>query len=206
MAVKRKKKRSKFAPTRHPFLYHLENANGEIETRRAWAKVVKAKKPVTLTLTEEHVARSIELEGVGSTQKCPMAVCTYNHAREFPHPVCGAVDWTYTRAFVASKKDKHGLPCECVVYEHNGDGELVARLNDTARGNERLLEKVRREGALTIELHPYRVRSKAGRPGQGRRVTGARSPERRLRGAKLRYAMAIRNGALPSPRMMGLMV
>jgi len=51
-------------------------------------------------------------------------------------------------------------------------------------------EGIGEEGPRQITLTPKRVRSKVGRSGRGRGVTGVRSPEHRLRGGKLRYAVA----------------
>ncbi len=181
---------------RHPFLYDLHYGVGKVKQRKAWAAVIPAKEAVTITLTEEHVKRSIAAHGVGSTSKCSVAVCTYDHEDAFPHNVEGHIDFQYSRAFVVSKVDAQGLPSKCVVYEHNA--RWVANLNDTEGGQQELLEKIQQNGPITIVLKPKRVRSAPGRSGNGRPATGARDPLKKPkpRGAKLRYAVAYL-GALP---------
>jgi hypothetical protein len=137
----------------------------------------------------------MRLDGVGDTAKCSMAICAADHAAAFPHPVEGHIDWTYTRAFIVSKlSPKTGLPSECYVYDHT-DG--IARMNDTPGGQQRLLDALERDGERVIVLKPKRIRSRRGRSGRGRPITGRRDPAHRLRGAKLRYAVAAR-GRLPA--------
>jgi hypothetical protein len=193
--MRKKKRKSKvYASVRHAFLYQMKDeATGEVKITKVWAKVRYATRGVDLVLTEVPVQKSINLQGQGSTSKCPMALCIRQHAKEFSHPVEGHADWTYTRAFVVSKLSKLNLPSECYAYEHN-DG--VGRLNDSAGGQMKLLERIKKHGPITVHLRPFRVRSKVGRPGKGRPTTGVRSPERRLRGALLRYEV-YKNGAMP---------
>jgi hypothetical protein len=115
------------------------------------------------------------------------------HAGAFPHPVEGHVDFQYARAFVVTKLDKYGLPSECRAYEHyRGD---IAKLNDARGGQKKLLNKLINDGPIDIRLMPYRKRSAIGRPGSGRRTTGARS-RIPATGAKLRYAV-MKMGAYP---------
>jgi len=181
-------KKKKFAQVRHAFLYKYLDAAGKEHVIKAWAKVRLPSRAVAITLKSEHVERSMELGGIGHTATCSMAVCGTEHADQFPHHVEGHIDWTYTRAYVVSKVDREtGLPTECYVYEHN---DSVAQLNDSAAGQMKLLKKLREDGPRTITLSPYRVRSAVGRPGKGRKKTGARDTEQRLRGGKLRYAVA----------------
>jgi hypothetical protein len=180
----------KTAKTRHPFLYYYTDTNGRRHTYKAWARVKHPSREVAIVLKPEHVRKSIRLEGVGDTAKCSMAICAADHAEAFPHPVEGHIDWTYTRAFIVSKLSrKTGLPSECYVYDHT-DG--IARMNDTPGGQQRLLRVLKRDGKRVIVLKPKRIRSRPGRSGRNRPTTGRRDPEHRLRGAKLRYAVASR--------------
>jgi hypothetical protein len=160
------------------------------------ARVIKARKPVILTLTAEHVKRSMELKGVGNTATCAAAICTYDHAASFApyHPVVGYTDWTYSRVFIASRLDSHGLPDVCYAYEHDDE---IARLNDTRDGQRRLLARIERDGPITIKLHPYRQRSEEGRSGGSRKATGVRSAKKT--GANQRLLTAFQTGALPTP-------
>lgn len=176
-----------FSPMRHTFLYRWEDSNGKQHEIKAKAKVRNARHSVVLTVKPAHVEKSIRRHGVGDTANCAMAVCASDHADAFPHKVEGHIDWTYTRAFVVSKSDKNGLPIECYGYEHSDD---IARLNDSPSGQQKLLRKLQDEGPLQITLTPQRVRSKKGRHGAGRKVTGKRDVVARLRGGKLRYAVA----------------
>lgn len=194
MAVAKKKRKSKVAMVRHAFLYRLENGDGTSKVRKAWATVEYATKEVQITLTAAHVRKSINAKGAGSTSACAMAICTYNHSDAFPHAVEGHVDWQYSRAFVVTKVDKHGLPSKCKVYEHND--RWVAKLNDTQGGQQKLLERIERDGPVTVTLKPHRVRSKVGRSGKDRPTTGARDAAIRAKGAKLRYAV-YKLGSMP---------
>jgi hypothetical protein len=99
-----------------------------------------ATKKVKLTLTAEHVRRSMKLHGVGNTQTCSMAVCAKEQAEQFPHPVHGYIDWQYSRAYVVTKVSKaHGMPTACVVYTHTDD---IAKLNDSKNGTGKAPEAV----------------------------------------------------------------
>src|SRR6187455_908046 len=138
-----KKRKTGFAQVRHAFLYKVVKGDGTSKVHKAWARVRHATQEVELVLTAEHVRKSIAAKGAGDTSKCTMAVCTYNHAGSFPHKVEGHLDWNYSRAWVVSKCDKVGLPCECVAYEHNDRG--IARLNDSPNGQKQLLQKLERD-------------------------------------------------------------
>jgi len=179
--------KKKFAPVRHKFLYRWEDASGKWRTIEAFAKVRHPHRAVSLTVKPEHVKRSIQREGVGDTANCAMAVCAGDHAASFPHAVEGHIDWTYTRAFVVSRVARNGLPTECYVYDHNDE---IARLNDSKNGQLKLLKQLQEEGPRTITLTPKRFRSKAGRSGSARGRPGTRDVAARLRGGKLRYAVA----------------
>ncbi len=178
--------KSKYADVRHPFLYHLIfPANGQRVVKKAMAKVITAKRPVTITLGKPHVLRSKRLHGRGRTDLCSGALCTVDHAAAFPHNVEGHVDFQYSRVFIVNKLDKLGLPAECYAYEHNRAD--IAKLNDAPDGHDKLLAMIDRDGPITIELKPYRKRSEPGRPGKGRGKSGARG-KNVGKGAKLRYA------------------
>ena len=181
------KRKSKVAPVRHPFLYRLETGNGASKVRKAWAAVEYTRTPVELKLTAAHVRKSMTAGGAGMTSSCSVAICTYAHADKFPHNVEGHIDFNYSRAFVVTRVDKNGLPSRCRVYEHNARD--IARLNDTPGGQKKLLEKIERDGPITVTLKPHRVRSAVGRSGRTRGTTGARDPISGLKGAKLRYAV-----------------
>lgn len=192
MTTKAKSKRSVFAPTRHAFLVQVRSGSGRVETRPKMAKVRPAKKPVTIILQAQHVERSITLHGAGDTGRCSMAICTYAHANNFPHPVEGHVDWQYSRAFVVSKTDSLGLPDECYVYEHSSSvarrQDAPPRKSDGKTGQQLLLEKIQKSGPILVTLRPYRERSDQGRSGRSRKNSGARNPLKK--GAQLRYAVA----------------
>jgi hypothetical protein len=184
------KRKSVFAKTRHKFLLKYEDGEGREHKIVAWARVRPAKRAVDLVLEDKHVRKSIKLGGVGSTSSCAVAVCGSNHKDAFPHKVTGLIDISPTRAWVASKLDRFGLPAECVQYDHH-HGDIVY-LNDTHGGQEKLLAQIERDGPMTISLLPKRVRSKAGRSGKGRVKRGTRDADVLLgkRGGKRRYAFA----------------
>jgi hypothetical protein len=184
----RKAKKPITAKVRHPFLYRLENGDGTSKVRKAWATVKYATKDVQLVLTAAHLRRSIKAQGAGTTSHCAVAICAYNHSDAFPHNVEGHIDFNYSRAFVVSKGDKHGLPSNCVVYEH--DARDIAKLNDTPGGQQKLLERIERDGPITVTLKAHRQRSAPGRNGAVRKPTGVRDPATKgLRGARLRYTV-----------------
>jgi len=173
----KKRRRSKYAPVRHPFLYEIDYPDGTHAVKKAWAKVIKGTQTVSVTLTETHIRRSLALDGAGNLAKCAGAICYYDHRKHFSHPIVGWVDWSYGRVFVASKLDSHGFPCECYAYEHF---DTIAKRFDTTAGQERLLARVQKHGPITLTLRPYRQRSKEGRPGRSRKGTGIRKNSRRL--------------------------
>src|SRR4029077_10031765 len=126
------------------------NGDGTSKMHQAWATVEYTTKPVSMVLTADHVRKSIKADGAGSTSSCSVAVCTYNHVDAFPHKVEGHIDFNYSRAFVVTRLDKQGLPARCRVYEHNARD--IAKLNDTTGGQQKLLERLEREGPITITL------------------------------------------------------
>ena len=174
----------------HIFMFQLPNG----KNLKFKAKVIRATEPVDLILKAEHVRRSIELDGVGNTQTCSMAVCTLRQAENFPHPVEGYVDWQYTRAFVVSKISKEtGGPCECYVYEHDDN---IGKLNDSKGGQLKLLTSLEKNGDRIISLKPTKKR--APRPGRVSGpvvMRGSHSPRANTSGARLRYVTAKLGGA-----------
>lgn len=182
---KKRKSKSKYGQVKHPFLFKITNGNGSSAVHTVMARVRMATKAVDLTVTAEHVRKAIELNGIGYTSKCTMAVCCYAHKDAFPHVVEGHVDWNYSRAYVVSKT-KNGLPAECVAYEHDS---AIARENDTAGGLKKLLARIERDGPIVVHLRPYRKRSEEGRPGRDRSGSGKRDPKRK--GANLRFDVAV---------------
>jgi hypothetical protein len=178
---KQRKKRQ-----RHAFLFKVKVA-GKDKTFTHWARVFPAKRDIYLPLRADHVRRSIGLKGAGNTQTCSMSVCAQDNAEMFPHDVEGYIDWFYSRAFVVSRLDKNGIPCECYVYQHS-DG--IGRLNDTPGGQHKLLDELEAEGGeRIIHLRPLRqfIHHKPGKP-IGHR-DGSRTKVQ-PRGAKLRFAVA----------------
>ena len=171
---------------RHIFRFKVRTNDGRVEVIKAYAKVRRATKPVTLTLTAADVRESIRLKGVGNTQCCSMAVCAKRQEAAFPHMVEGYIDWQYSRAYVVTKV-RDGLPVECVVYAH---GDSIAHLNDSKGGQLKLLQRLETGGDERIRLYPparYTPRAK-GRP-EGK-STGVRSSRPAAVGAKLRFAVA----------------
>jgi len=180
------KKRKTTATVRHPFLYRLSFTDKSPPLiKKAMARVHYSTRPVTITLTAEHVRKSMKLGGAGRSDICAGAICTIAHAQSFPHPVVGGMDFHATRVFIPSKRNAFGLPSDCFVYEHNAT--KVAELNDTRGGQAKLLEMIERDGPISIELKPHRVRSIVGRPGKGRGKSGKRAKSLG-RGARLRWA------------------
>jgi hypothetical protein len=177
---------------RHKFSFHITGVDGKPQEIISWAKITRAKVPVELDLTADHVRRSIKLKGVGNTQTCSMAVCTIAQKDKFPHPVKGFIDWQYSRAYVVSKVGKDGLPIECVEYTHYDD---IAKLNDTKGGQKKLLAQLEANGDRTIKLSPTKDQTKypSYRKNEGPRGErdGSRQPRTHvLRGGKLRFAVA----------------
>lgn len=177
--------KAKIRRHRHPFRFKLEN--GKVIT--AWAKVSPARKPVSITLDENHARKAISMGGGGNTQLCAMSVCSQAHGDAFPHPF-EFVDWLYRRAYFVDKT-KDGMPTHCIVYEHN-DG--VAPLFD--KDMKKLLATLVKNGPRTINLYPPKHQARlAGRP-RGKN-TGERKRPVQPRGAALRFAR-LRLGGVPS--------
>jgi len=172
---------------RHPFHFKVE-PGAKVFT--AWARVRVPTTDVTLPLKVEHVRESIRLKGIGNTATCSMAVCARREAECFPHPVEGYIDWFYKRAFVVSRLDKNGMPCECYVYAHK-DG--IGKLNDTKGGQQKLLAQLEIDDDRLIVL---RVPPPSIGKDRIKRPTGRKDGKKRLqpRGAKLRFAAAQMGG------------
>jgi hypothetical protein len=173
---------------RHAFRFKVTTNDGDTQTMVAWAKVLHASAPVDLTLTADHVRRSIQLRGVGNTQTCSMAVCAKQQADKFPHPVNGYIDWQYSRAYVVTKVSKAtGMPIECVAYTHDDD---IAKLNDSKSGQKKLLEGLEANGEKVIRLRPIQRRLTQHPKPKGSSRTGERTSRPAAHGAKLRFAVA----------------
>lgn len=171
---------------RHAFKFKIQDGD-KSRILTAWAKVKVPSRKVELMLTVDDVRRSIKMKGVGNTQTCSMAVCAKRQAGVFPHPVEGYIDWQYSRAYVVSKISKEtGLPIECFAYLHNDD---IAKINDTAGGQRKLLAQLESNGDRKIHLRPIVVQ--IAKPGAPRgKNTGERSSKPSSRGATLRFAVA----------------
>ena len=179
---------------RHAFRFKVEKANGTTQEFECWADVIFANKSVTLSLKAEHVRESIRRKGVGNTQTCSMAVCASREEDRFPHPVEGYIDWQYSRAYVVSKLDKTGLPCECVAYRHYDE---IARLNDSKGGQQKLLAQLEKYGDREIYLHSMVNEMGVPRIHLPSKNTGNRkSRAHTLKGSKLRFAVAQLGSAL----------
>jgi hypothetical protein len=177
-------------PSRHTFRFKIKTKGEKDKEIRHKAKVIRAKKGVTLTLTAEDVEQSIRLHGAGNCQTCAMAVATKRQADRLPHPFGGFLDWTYSKAHIVSKVNKAtGLPSECYAYEHSDD---VAKLYDTRAGQKKLLADLRENGPRTVNLRPIKYRPREeGRP-RGKN-DGSRAPRpaiMNLKGAHRRFAVA----------------
>jgi hypothetical protein len=186
------KTRKKTRRHKHCFRFRIIGVDGKPQVIEAWAKVIRARSPVTLDLMADHVKRSIKLKGVGNTQTCSMAVCSLAQKDRFPHPVMGFIDWQYSRAFVVTKVGRDGLPSECVEYSHSDD---IAKLNDTRGGQQKLLAGLLANGDRKISLRPTIDQTKA--PGYRKNAEpkgkpdGSRTPRvHTARGGKLRFAIA----------------
>lgn len=159
--------------------------DGKKSAINAPAIVTYAAHSVDITLTDEHVLKAIRLKGVGDTRNCSMALCTVAHKDDFNHPVVGIIDWTYRRSAIVTKMSKKtGLPTHCVVYAHNSK---IAQLNDTRGGQQKLLEMIRRDGPITVRLHPIESR-----------------PNQRMGGPKQTVASGKTEKQPPSDRQHGL--
>jgi hypothetical protein len=170
---------------RHTFIFKVRANNGEEQTVRAPAKVRRDVDVVRLILTADHVRAAMKAKGAGNTQNCSMAICAIQHRTAFDHPVVGYIDWFYTRAYVASRLHRNGLPIECYEYAHSDD---IGRLNDTPGGMKKLLAQLEANGPREIVLHPVPKQKPETRRGTGHR--GNYDGSKSSRGAKLRHAVA----------------
>jgi len=189
-------------PQRWPFRHKFKNGTERVY----WFKAIPATSYARPILEAAHVQESIDRDGVADTQNCTEAVCAQRNPDAFDHPVEGTVDFTYSRAAVVTKVYKEPrrlsrnstkiVSGECVVYEHShGD---IAKLNDTRRGQQKLLQMLKENGPLQQTFRPLRIQSKrtwASPPG-GKR-TGSRT-RHSLRGSKARAAFATAAFELPT--------
>lgn len=184
------------------FSFNVKMPDGSLHLIAVPTKTRRATKSVYLILTADHVRRAIALGGVGDTTKCTMAVCAFAHRNAFPHPVNGHIEWTLRRAYVAEKLDKHGLPATSVAYDHHesiviaGKRTSIARLNDSAGGQKRLLAWLEANGPMTVTLRPPPAkqppRNRVHTPRTTPRVASPR------RGAARRYADGLQLGYVPA--------
>lgn len=135
---------------RHAFLFQI----GSQKPVKVYTKVKPARGSVEITLTEGHIERALKLDGRGDAQNCAGAVCVKAHPEAFPHKVSGHVDWLHHRAYVADVNNSIGLPKSCFAYRLRGMARKIAPLFDSQKGLKKLLELVRREGAITLTLEP----------------------------------------------------
>jgi hypothetical protein len=180
-------------PPRHTFHFKLEGNDGKFKTFSIAVKVYRAKKRVQLTLTAADVEKSMQLDGVGNTQTCSMAICGVRHKDAFPHDVEGFIDWQYRSAFVVSKIGKDGLPSQCYAYQHSSK---IAHLNDTEGGQKKLLDDLKKNGDKIITLLPIKYRTNLTpnrQSGSGERKPRAHS----LKGQAARFATAFLGAAPP---------
>lgn len=172
---------------RHAFRFKI-GADDNQRTITCWAKVIPAKRHVYLPLKAAHVQKSISLKGIGNTQTCTMAVCADQEKSSFPHRVEGGyIDWFYSRAFVVSRLDKNGLPCECYEYQHS---DQIAQMNDTKGGQRKLLAQLTESGDRIIHLRPVRRYDVHTRRSPPKGVGDGSRTKVLSRGAKLRFAVA----------------
>lgn len=167
---------------RHAFLFQV----GDQKPVKIFTTVKPAKQKVQIRLTEPHIMRALKLDGRGDAQNCAGAVCVKDDAGAFPHPFSGHVDWFHHRVYIADANNSIGLPKSCVAYRAVGMARRVATLFDSKAGLKKLLQMVRRDGAITVTLEPpvYVTREKnrpKGKPGAPtRRKIGAQGHKLRL--------------------------
>lgn len=176
---------------RHTFRFKVENG----EVIEAPAVVIPGKRNVELTLTADHIKKSVKLGGQGNTQKCAMAVCSKEHRDAFGHDFI-YVDWLDTKAYFVTET-KNGLPSKCISYAHHDN---VAPLFDTKTGLKKLLKEIEENGPKIIKLYPPRLYSheltQAKASHRGSKEDGSRTKTIRAKGAALRFAR-LQLGAAP---------
>lgn len=156
----------------HPFLFRITNLLGQEHTIKQWCRVFYSTTSVTITLTAEHVKRSIELKGVGNPATCAMSICVNAHRRLFPHDYVGYVDWWNSRCYIYSRLNKDGLPTECHIYGHSdtiADTNDFASMLDTQIGQKKLLRYIQKNGSVEIQLEAVRPLTEAQQNAQKRR-------------------------------------
>jgi len=186
------------AHQRWPFRHKLKNGTVKVY----WLKVIPAWNTAHPILEAKHVQESIRRHGVADTQNCAEACMVQDNADKFDHPVEGTIDFTYRRVAVVSKLykeprilrgSKRTVSGECVVYEHKHSD--IAKLNDSPRGQKKLLAMLKANGPLQQTFRALTVRPSRTwpLPKPGRR-TLART---RFKRGKARAAFAI--AALETP-------
>ena len=185
---------------RWPFRHKLKN--GKVLT--FWMKAIPAKRHAHPELDAKHVRESIRREGVGDTQNCTEACMVQDNAKEFDHPVEGTVDFGYRRVAVVSqlykeprrlnRNTKRIVWGECVIYEHRHAN--IAKLNDSPKGQQKLLEMLEANGPMRQTFSPLPVLAKRTwqAPKTGKR-TGSRT---RFKRGKARASFAGQAFAVPS--------
>lgn len=180
---------------RHEFLFECKRPDGTKYEMKIPAKVRTPKKKVEFHITEEDVLRSMKLRGVGNSQTCTVACGLWRDSTAFSHPVVGPIEFFHSTCFVGSKNDKRGHVAECYRYKHNF--AAIAKTNDKPGGQKALLEKIKRDGPITITLWPRKRRDRSKMGGTGHGSDGTRST--RLIGAKLRHANAMAGLSVAQP-------
>ena len=190
--------RYRAAYQRWPFHHRLKNG----KTRTYWMKVILGWTHAYPILRAEHVMEAIRRKGVGDTQNCAEAVCAQRNPEAYVHPIEGTIDFTYSRAAVVSKiyreprrlasDRKLYVQGECVVYAH--DHADIARLNDSPRGQKKLLLMLRKNGPLQQHFRPIKLGTRTWAVPPSGRKTGTRT---RFKRGKAREAFAI--AALETP-------
>lgn len=175
-------KKSVYLPHKHTFWY--KRGRGKPFPRKALVR------PGTETIEMWITAEHFEKAKPGNGAECGGALCTLDHASQFPHPVEG-MDWTDSRAYIEEKLDREGFPVSCYVYLHNERELCIAKVNDDEKLRKAAIKILREEGPRKIVLTPYRVRPAGSQVGEGtgrkRNFTGERGANKaKRRGANLR--------------------
>lgn len=172
---------------RHEWHFKVyDEETGEYTKASHWSRVRNARHAVTLTLTESHIQRSLDIDGQGDSQKCAGTICVKAHRREFPHDVVGYTDWADRVVWIATRLE-NGWPGETIRYTHY---DRTAINFDTSAGCRRLIQRIRTNGgSITIRLYPYRPRKQTQAQRPTGRSTGTRGrTSSGLHAAELRAA------------------
>ncbi len=74
-------------------------------------RVTKSWKTVTMPRVMADALNGVS----GSVVECMDAKCAFRHKAFFPHPYY-FIEVSRSRVYVVSKKDKQGIPTDCVLY------------------------------------------------------------------------------------------